>query len=139
MIDDHSQHDKGVKDEEPRPAKRLKLTLRATNSCLTQPCELNQSYRLKSRIIIIPPSTAQFEIDDMPARTEPQNLPTPEVDELFYTSGRPRTPSTPKDPVLVAEHQEWPFQDFLRCTGIENVAIYNLQFELTNPTRSTRH
>lgn len=64
-IDNYTQYNKGVKDREPRPAQQRKLTLAATNSCLKQPCKLNQSYCLESRIIIISPSTAQFQIDDI--------------------------------------------------------------------------
>ncbi|RDL38249.1 uncharacterized protein BP5553_02589 [Venustampulla echinocandica] len=127
-IDDHSQHDKAVEDEERLSAERRKLTLAPTNSGPTQPCELNQSYRLKPRIII-PPSTAEFEIDDMQAPNKPRNLPTPKDDEQYYTSGCPRTPSTPKDPILVAEYQEWPFHDLLDYTRIENVATYHPRFE----------
>ncbi|KAH8585539.1 hypothetical protein B0O99DRAFT_530556, partial [Bisporella sp. PMI_857] len=48
----------------------------------------------------------------------------------LYASQAFRSPFAATEEVLFAEYQEWLFQNFLKCTKIENETTYNFKFKL---------
>jgi hypothetical protein len=52
------------------------------------------------------------------------------VEVEHHISQTSRSPSATRDPIPVAEYQEWPFQGFLKRTRIGTETTYNLVFKL---------
>lgn len=114
----HSHDTNDEDDKDLRLAKRRKLSLVPMPSCFGRPDSLT------------PSSPTQLEMDNAQSQVE-QEYPPILVDyEYHHTSQTSRSPSATIESVPIAEHQEWPFQGFLKCTRIGNDTTYNLEFKL---------
>jgi hypothetical protein len=119
----YKTNEKDAKDnkdnKDPRLAKRRKLPPISTSPA---PC-------LRRLHSLTPSSTTQPEIDESPSQADHAHPPTPINNNHHNTTQTSRSPSTAES-TPVAEYQERPFQDFLKCTTISNQTIYNLEFTL---------
>jgi hypothetical protein len=75
-------------------------------------------------------SIATPEINDAQPWADHAHLSTFIDDSHHHTSRTSRSLSAASKAVPVAEYQKWPFQGFLKCTGIGNKTMYNLEFQL---------
>jgi hypothetical protein len=116
--DNHNTSD--TSDEDPRLAKRRKPRSART---LTPPLHLRRSPPLG------PPLTTRPEIDKAQSQDD-HGCSSTFIDEQHCASRTSRSPSAASEAVLVAEYQEWPFQDFLKRTRIGDNMTYNLEFKL---------
>lgn len=81
-------------------------------------------------------SATQPEMDEARPQADYGHLQTPIDGDHYHTPRTSRSPSSTMESAPVAEHQEWPFQGFLKRTKIWNETTYNLEFRLPH-TRST--
>jgi hypothetical protein len=62
----------------------------------------------------------------------PLDESTPVDNDQYCPPRASRSPSAPVESAPVAEHQEWPFQGFIKRTKIGNETMYNLEFQLSH-------
>ncbi|KAF4630111.1 hypothetical protein G7Y89_g8031 [Cudoniella acicularis] len=113
-------------DKDQRPAKwRKRLPI---PQVLTPPYEHGPGPRLRRPHSLTPSSTTQPD-DESPSQADHAHPPPPVDNDYHNTPQTSRSPSVAGS-TPVAQHQERPFQGFLKCTTIGKRTIYNLEFEL---------
>ena len=101
-----SDHTNGINDEgdeDPRPAKRQKLSLVHTVKAIMPPCEHSPTPVPTPSLMLSP--TIPHEIDEVRSQAEHGYLSTPD-DEYYYSPRTSRSPSAVIKSAPFAEYQE---------------------------------